>query len=83
DVREPREFHQGHIPEAILLPLDEILRVPADLPRGRPIVLVCRSGRRSARAAAVLASQGYDGMRILAGGMLTWEAQNLLTAIDT
>lgn len=82
DVREPREFRQGHIAEARLLPLDQILAGPVELPRDRPVVLVCRSGRRSARAAAVLAPQGYDNLRILAGGMLAWEGQNLLEAVD-
>ncbi|HMQ31915.1 MAG TPA: rhodanese-like domain-containing protein, partial [Chloroflexaceae bacterium] len=82
DVREPREFRQGHIAEARLLPLGEILAGPVELPRDRPVVLVCRSGRRSARAAAVLAPQGYDNLRILAGGMLAWEGQNLLEAVE-
>ncbi len=82
DVREPREFRQGHVPGAISLPLGEILVREARLPRDRPIVLTCRSGRRSARAAAVLAPQGYANLRILAGGLLAWEGQNLLTAVE-
>ncbi len=82
DVREPREFRQGHIPGAISLPLGEILTRHLDLPRSASIVLVCRSGRRSARAAATLMPQGYTGLRILAGGLLSWEGQNLLMAVD-
>lgn len=81
DVREPREFRQGHIPGARLLPLPQLLEAPAALPRGRPIVLACRSGRRSARAAAALKAQGYDDVRVLAGGLLSWEGANLLTAV--
>ena len=82
DVREPREFHQGHIPGSISLPLGEILTHPLELPHDRPIVLVCRSGRRSARAAATLTLHGYGDVRILAGGILSWEGQNLLLAVD-
>jgi SulP family sulfate permease len=82
DVREPREFRQGHIPGARLLPLPQLLNLPVDLPRGRPIVVACRSGRRSARAASVLRAQGYAELRILGGGMLSWEGANLLTAVD-
>lgn len=82
DVREPREFRQGHLPGATLLPLPELLVTPAELPHDRPIVLACRSGRRSARAAAVLRAQGYADLRVLAGGLLAWESANLLTAVD-
>lgn len=82
DVREPREFRQGHVPGALSLPLEQILAGSAELPRDLPLVLACRSGRRSARAAAVLAGQGHANLRILAGGMLAWEGQNLLTAVE-
>jgi sulfate permease, SulP family len=84
DVREPREFAQGHIPQARLIPLPALLAdTPADLPRDRRIVLVCRSGRRSARAAAALSARGYDDVAIVRGGMLGWEAAHLLQAVDT
>jgi sulfate permease, SulP family len=80
DVREPREFRQGHIPQARLVPLPTILAAAEELPREQPIVLVCRSGRRSALAAALLDARGYGNLRVLAGGMLAWEAANLLEA---
>jgi len=82
DVREPREYHQGHIPRARLLPLPELLTRPEQLPAERPLVLVCRSGRRSARAAAWLVSRGYTGIVVVRGGMLAWEASDLLVAIE-
>ncbi len=81
DVREPREFRNGHIPGATLLPLPALLSGPAALPRERRLVLVCRSGRRSTRAAALLAAQDYTNLSVLAGGLLAWEARNLLTAL--
>ncbi|MEN9935697.1 MAG: hypothetical protein RLZZ387_2276 [Chloroflexota bacterium] len=82
DVREPREFVRGHIPQARLWPLSKLLAGPLyDLPN-RPIVLVCRSGRRSTRAAAALRAAGYDDVSIVRGGMLAWEAANLLEAVD-
>jgi sulfate permease, SulP family len=82
DVREPREFKQGHIPEAELAPLPKLLSSPPPLPRQRKIVLVCRGGRRSERAAYVLQSRGYSNVAVLEGGMLAWEAAGLLEAID-
>lgn len=82
DVREPREYRQGHVPGALLAPLPALLAGPGDLPRDRPIILVCRSGRRSARAAAHLHAHGYADVSILQGGMLAWEAAALLAAVE-
>lgn len=81
DVREPREFRQGHIPQAQLVPLPRLLAGPVELPRDRQIVLICRSGRRSAMAAARLLGCGYADIATLQGGMLAWEALNLLEAV--
>jgi SulP family sulfate permease len=82
DVREPREFKRGHIPQARLVPLGALLAAPPDLPRSCPIILVCGSGRRSVRAAAALRGAGYDNLTILQGGMRAWEAAGLLEAIE-
>lgn len=82
DVREPREFKQGHIPGADMIPLAIALSGKPELPHDRPIILVCRSGRRSARAAIHLREQGYANLRLLQGGMLAWESANLLQAVD-
>ena len=82
DVREPREYRQGHIPQSRLIPLGTLLTETPDLPRDRTLVLACRSGRRSMRAAAVLHERGYRNLVLLQGGMLAWEADNLLEALD-
>jgi SulP family sulfate permease len=82
DVREPREFQHGHIPQAQLIPLPSLLESPPDLPPDRPVILVCRSGRRSARAAAMFDGAGRERVTVLDGGMLAWEAAGLLEAIE-
>ncbi|MBN1246283.1 MAG: STAS domain-containing protein [Anaerolineae bacterium] len=88
DVREEREFQQSHIPEAQSMPLSSLLQAAPDLPPDRPIVFVCRSGRRSERAAYLVRNQGagthhrYEDVAVLQGGMLAWEAANLLTAVE-
>ncbi len=82
DVREPREFKQGHIPQARLKPLPKLLSDPLDLPPDREIVCVCRGGRRSTRATYILQNRGYRQVWVLKGGMLAWEAAGLLEAID-
>ncbi len=82
DVREPREFQQGHVPGAELVPLQDLLREADGLGTTDEYVLVCRSGRRSERAAKLLASRGCSKVKILEGGILAWEAARLLEAVD-
>jgi SulP family sulfate permease len=82
DVREAREFQQSHIPEARLVPLSILLGKASELPPDRPIVFVCRGGRRSTRAAFLVQKQGHKDVAVLQGGMLAWEAANLLAAVD-
>jgi SulP family sulfate permease len=82
DVREAREFRQSHIPQAQLLPLSTLLGKASELPHDRPLVFVCRGGRRSTRAAFLVQNRGYGDVAVLQGGMLAWEAANLLAAVD-
>jgi glyoxylase-like metal-dependent hydrolase (beta-lactamase superfamily II)/rhodanese-related sulfurtransferase len=77
DVREPEEYGHGlgHIDGARLVPLGQLEARLDELPRERPIVTVCRSGARSARAAAMLARAGFAQVASLRGGMLRWRAE--------
>jgi sulfur dioxygenase len=74
DVREPDEFTGpiGRIPGARSIPLGELEQRLAELSRERPVVAVCRSGSRSARAVALLSNAGFSAVANLAGGMLRW-----------
>jgi SulP family sulfate permease len=82
DVREPREYRRGHLPEARLEPLPNILSEDVRFPNDRDIVFVCRTGRRSRRAAYALRQMGVFNVSILQGGMLAWEAAGLLEAVE-
>jgi SulP family sulfate permease len=81
DIREPREYNQGHIPYAQLLPLLSLISDPSQLPQDETVVLICRSGRRSERAACFLINQGFNSILALRGGMILWEAKNFLEAV--
>jgi SulP family sulfate permease len=83
DVREPREYRRGHVPGAQLVPLTRILADEYQLDCGddHRIVFICRSGRRSRRAAQHILN-GHANVKILRGGMLAWEASDLLEAVD-
>jgi SulP family sulfate permease len=82
DIREPREFQRGHIPQAKSIPIFKLISDTSQIPQIRDVVLVCRSGRRSTRAIYVLNKHGFNNIRILEGGMLAWENAGLLEAID-
>ena len=77
DVREPGEFDGalGHIAGAKLLPLGSLLERIGELPKDKPIVVVCRSGARSAQATVLMRNKGLARVANLAGGMLRWRAQ--------
>ncbi|MFD2607916.1 rhodanese-like domain-containing protein [Deinococcus taklimakanensis] len=72
DVREPGEYQEVHAEGAQLLPLGELEARHAELPRDRELVMICRSGARSARAAEYLLGQGFERVVNLAGGTLAW-----------
>jgi uncharacterized membrane protein YdjX (TVP38/TMEM64 family)/rhodanese-related sulfurtransferase len=79
DVRDAAEFNdqQGHIPGATNLPLAELpLRVTELNDRRQDAIrLVCRTDRRSAQAAGVLADAGFAHVRVVRGGMTAWRAK--------
>ena len=80
DVREQKEYRQGHLPHSKLVPLPVLLSSPHySIGEGR-IVLVCRDQRRSNRAAAILLERGHTHVFVLRGGLQAWESSNLLMA---
>jgi phage shock protein E len=74
DVRTPEEFQQGHVPNAINVPLSNIIDNPNILASSKegPIVLYCRSGYRAGKAAEALQKYGYSNLRHLEGDMQGW-----------
>lgn len=77
DVREAPEFAGGRIAGARLIPQGELAGRAAGLDRARPVVLVCRSGKRSEQAREKLAALGFPQIACLDGGLLAWEAAGL------
>jgi rhodanese-related sulfurtransferase len=71
DVRELDEWHAGRVPGVPVVPLSELDARVGDLPPGRPLHLICRSGGRSLRAAEYLSSLGIECVNV-AGGTLAW-----------
>lgn len=76
DVRTPAEFAEGHLPGAVNIPLDQLpqaLIVDARLHQ-KPLVVYCRTGRRSTLAIALLAQHGIVDVRHLEGDYVAWTA---------
>lgn len=71
DVRSLPEWDSGHAPGATHLPLHEVIERGRDAVGDRPVVVICRSGGRSATAARVLARTGVEAFSVR-GGMDAW-----------
>lgn len=84
DVRGPDEFSGplGHIANARNVPLPELPRRVAELEplAETPVVLVCKTDKRSASAAAVLDAAGFRDVSVLRGGMVRWNEAGLSVA---
>lgn len=71
DVREPGEYVSGHVPGALLMPLAGVPARTRELPKGRPVYVICASGNRSRTATGWMVEAGIDA-RSVAGGTTGW-----------
>ncbi|HEV7765152.1 MAG TPA: molybdopterin-synthase adenylyltransferase MoeB [Thermoanaerobaculia bacterium] len=73
DVREPYEWNVGHLDAATHIPLSQVPQRLGEIPKDREVVMICRSGGRSAHAQEHLIRQhGYTKVKNLVGGMQRW-----------
>ena len=79
DCREIQEYQQGHIKGAKLIPLSDFEKACQCLSsdKEKTIVLQCRSGKRSLKAAQYLNGEGYQKLYNLEGGILAWQNEGL------
>lgn len=75
DVRRPGEFENGHVPNAINIPLDKLPERSGELPRDKPLALICASGYRSTIAMGILERANYVPIMNVAGGTGAWRGQ--------
>lgn len=74
DVREPGEWARGHVPNAVHIPLGEVIARLDELPvTDGPLPVICRSGARSAQVVAYLNSRGAAAVNV-DGGTIAWAA---------
>ena len=77
DVRSPDEFRQGALPGSKLIPFWEFTKGNYDLPKDKPILLVCAVGGRSLAVGQLLATKGYREIYNLKGGLDAWIQQRV------
>ena len=74
DVRTPAEWEEFHVPGATLIPLDELESRLDEIPVDREVVVMCRSGNRSATGREILRQAGFEQVTSMAGGIQQWSA---------
>lgn len=72
DCREQHEWDAAHVDGMTLIPLDTIGQRKGELDKRRPVIVVCRSGRRSLLAARQLAAAGFTDVKSMNGGLIAW-----------
>jgi len=82
DVRELHEWQEQHIAGAIHIPLAQVEARISELLqyKNSPVIVQCRSGKRSAKAAGTLQSAGFTQVYNLTGGIIAWTDEGLKTA---
>jgi rhodanese-related sulfurtransferase len=74
DVRTPEEWNEMHVEGAVLIPLDELPNRLTEVPKGQPVMVICRSGNRSATGRDILKNAGFQQVTSVAGGIRQWSA---------
>lgn len=79
DVRQPEEWADAHIPGSTLIPLGDLESRINEVPKDQEIVVVCRSGNRSAQGRDILKQAGFTQVTSMAGGLNEWKAEGYET----
>jgi rhodanese-related sulfurtransferase len=77
DVREPNEFAEVRVPGSLLVPMSQLGSRIDEIPRDRPLLVICAMGSRSQQVAGHLLQQGWEDVGNVAGGITTWERMGL------
>jgi rhodanese-related sulfurtransferase len=77
DIRQPAEWNAGLIPGVETLPMHLIPLRISEFKRDETLIMVCRSGARSAQACMFMQQQGYENVYNLRGGMIAWSGSGM------
>jgi len=82
DVRQDFEYAEGHLPGATLIPLPELADRAKELDPALPVVVYCRSGKRSLSGANLLSGLGFRDVVSIQGGILAWDGAQAAGPLD-
>lgn len=84
DVRDAKEFVEGHLPDAKNIPLAELDKRLAEIEawKDKPVLVNCKSGARSETACSLLHRRGFTQLNSLAGGIAAWQTAKLPVSKD-
>ncbi len=77
DVRTAEEYAGGHAARAVNIPLETISSKLGTLEKNEPVYLICQTGNRSKKAAAILKESGFNNVLNVTGGTVAWQAAGL------
>lgn len=77
DVREPSEWNEAHVEGAVLIPLGELSTRVSEIPTDQDVLIICRSGNRSAQARDILRAAGLPRTTSINGGINAWMSAGL------
>jgi rhodanese-related sulfurtransferase len=77
DVREPSEWNEAHVAGAVLIPLGELSSRISEIPTDQDVLIICRSGNRSAQARDILRAAGLARTTSINGGINAWISAGL------
>jgi rhodanese-related sulfurtransferase len=77
DVRQPKEYEQGHLAGALLMPVREVTTRLAELDREKPLLVYCHSGVRSKAACQLLLAEGFREVYNMSGGIVAWQGEKV------
>jgi rhodanese-related sulfurtransferase len=77
DVREPIEWNEAHVDGAVLIPLGELSARVDEIPTDQDVLIICRSGNRSAQARDLLRAAGLNRTTSINGGINAWISAGL------
>jgi rhodanese-related sulfurtransferase len=72
DVRTSEEYRKGHLHGSVLIPVDQVEKRLAEIPRNRPVLVYCAVGSRSGKAAEFLSGKGYPDVMSMSNGIVGW-----------
>jgi rhodanese-related sulfurtransferase/rubrerythrin len=82
DVRQPKEYEEGHIPGSKLIPLPDLDRRLDEIDPGKTALVYCAIGGRSRVASQLLAGKGFDNIIDLSGGFKAWKGEAAYGGVD-